>query len=54
MDNNPIFDYIQLLSQMKRRVTLAQQRAIYDANEEMLHMYRDIGELLEKGQAAGG
>ena len=43
-----------LLSQVKRRVVLAQQRAIYAANEEMLHMYWDIGELLEKSQMADG
>ena len=37
--NNEIFDYSLLLSQIKRRVVQAQQRAIYAANEEMLHMY---------------
>ena len=52
--NNEIFDYSYLLSQVKRRVALAQQRAIYAANEEMLHMYWDIGELLEKSQMADG
>ena len=52
--NNEIFDYSQLLSQVKRRVALAQQRAIYAANEEMLHMYWDIGEMLEKSQMADG
>ena len=46
--NNEIFDYSLLLSQIKRRVVQAQQRAIYAANEEMLHMYWDIGELLKK------
>ena len=52
--NNEIFDYSYLLSQVKRRVALAQQRAIYAANEEMLHMYWDIGELLKKNQMADG
>ena len=52
--NNEIFDYSYLLSQVKRRVALAQQRAIYAANEEMLHMYWDIGEMLEKSQMADG
>lgn len=54
MDKKTIFDYSQLLSQVKRRVALAQQRAIYAANEEMLHMYWDIGEMLEKSQMADG
>ena len=54
MEKNAIFDYSQLLSQINRRVELAQQRAIYAANEEMLHMYWDIGELLEKNQMADG
>lgn len=54
MEKNEIFDYSQLFSQVKRRVVLAQQRAIYAANEEMLHMYWDIGELLEKSQMADG
>lgn len=54
MEKNAIFDYSQLLSQVKRRVAMAQQRAIYAANEEMLHMYWDIGEMLEKSQMADG
>ncbi len=54
MEKNVLFDYSQLLSQVKRRVALAQQRAIYAANEEMLHMYWDIGELLKKSQIADG
>lgn len=52
--NNEIFDYSLLLSQIKRRVVQAQQRAIYAAKEEMLHMYWDIGELLKKSQMADG
>ena len=52
--SNEIFDYSYLLSQVKRRVALAQQRAIYAANEEMLYMYWDIGELLKKSQIADG
>ena len=31
--------YAKLLRQIKQRVLLAQQRAIYVANEEMLRMY---------------
>lgn len=34
-----LFDYSQLLRQVKQRVSQAQQRAIYAANEELLRMY---------------
>lgn len=44
------FDYMRLLSQVKLRVRLAQQRAIYSANDEMLRMYWDIGHLLSEAQ----
>jgi hypothetical protein len=54
MEKNESFNYSQLLSLVKKRVVLAQQRAIYAANEEMLHMYWDIGEMLEKSQMADG
>ncbi len=40
--------YFSLLGQVKKRVALAQQRAIYAANEEMLRMYWDIGQMLDK------
>ena len=36
--------YATLLRKIKQRVLIAQQRAIYAANEEMLRMYWDIGE----------
>ena len=35
--------YAALLRKIKQRVLIAQQRAIYAANEEMLRMYWDIG-----------
>ena len=35
--------YAALLRKIKQRVLVAQQRAIYAANEEMLRMYWDIG-----------
>ena len=35
MKKEGLFNYSQLLSQVKKRVALAQQRAIYAANEEM-------------------
>jgi len=46
--------YNTLLRHIKQRVAQAQQRAIYSANEEMLRMYWDIGEMLTKSQLADG
>ena len=40
------FSYPNLLVQVKERVKLAQQRAIYAANDELLRMYWDIGHIL--------
>lgn len=42
--------YAKLLRQIKQRVLLAQQRAIYAANEEMLRMYWDIGGICNKAR----
>lgn len=36
---NDKFSYATLLQQVKARVLLAQKKAIYAANEEMLSMY---------------
>ena len=44
------FNYMHLLAQVKQRVLLAQKRAIYAANGEMLRMYWDIGRLLSNAQ----
>lgn len=56
--NDPIekgfSSYIALLQQIKHRVIVAQKRAIYAANEEVLRMYWDIGELLERNQVLDG
>lgn len=56
--NNGLADgfrgYAILLRQIKQRVLLAQQRAIYSANEEMLRMYWDIGSMLQQSQQADG
>lgn len=49
MQNN-VFDYAALLRQVKARVALAQKKAIYAANEELLSMYWDIGKLLSESQ----
>lgn len=46
--------YAVLLSKIKHRVLIAQQRAIYAANEEMLRMYWDVGEMLQQSQDADG
>ena len=46
--------YAKLLRQIKQRVLLAQQRAIYAANEEMQRMYWDIGGMLHQSQNADG
>lgn len=44
------FSYATLLQQVKKRVALAQKKAIYAANEEMLSMYWDIGKILSESQ----
>ena len=44
--------YAALLRKIKQRVLVAQQRAIYAANEEMLRMYGDIGGMLRQSQEA--
>ena len=46
--------YAALLRQIRERVLLAQQRAIYAANEELLRMYWDIGGMLKQSQEADG
>ena len=46
--------YAALLRKIKQRVLVAQQRAIYAANEEMLRMYWDIGGMLRQSQDADG
>lgn len=46
--------YPSLLNQIKQRVRLARQRTIYAANEELLRMYWDIGQLLQQSQDNDG
>ena len=46
--------YAALLRKVKQRVQIAQQRAIYAANEEMLRMYWDIGGMLQQSQGTDG
>ena len=51
---NEIQIYTSLLLHVKQRVTVAQQRAIYAANEELLRLYWDIGEMLYQSQIEEG
>lgn len=46
--------YTTLLRHIKQRVTQAQQRAFFSANEEMLRMYWDVGEMLTGSQMEDG
>ena len=46
--------YAALLRKIKQRVLIAQLRVIYAANEEMLRMYWDVGEMLQQSQDADG
>ena len=46
--------YASLLKRIRQRVSLAQKRVIFTANEELLHMYWDIGEMLQQSQDADG
>lgn len=42
--------YAVLLRKIKQRVLIAQQQAIYAANEEMLRMYWEVGECCNKAK----
>lgn len=46
--------YPVLLKQIKQRISFAQQKAMYAANEELLRMNWDIGEMLTKSQETDG
>ena len=47
-------NYPLLVKQIKNRVLLAQQRAAFSANEELLRMNWDIGEILNKSKSVDG
>ena len=51
---NDIQNYKNLLGQVKQRVAQAQRHTIYAANEELLHMYWDLGQMLHTSQQAEG
>lgn len=53
-NTHDILSYNALLNQVRQRVVLAQQKAIYAANEELLRMYWDLGQLLHNAQQAEG
>lgn len=46
--------YARLLQNIKHRVLVSQGRAIYAANEELLRLYWDIGEMLDSNQNLDG
>ena len=46
--------YAMLLRQIKSRIETAQRHAIYTANEELLHMYWDIGGMLKHSSEVDG
>lgn len=48
------FDYVRLLTQVKRRVRIVQQCAIYSANDEMLRMHWDVEHILSDAQKQAG
>ena len=43
-----------MLQNIKHRVLVSQGRAIYAANEELLRLYWDIGEMLDSNQNSDG
>ncbi len=47
-------NYYVVLRQIKQRIALAQQRAMYSANEELLRMNWDIGKILHESQQRDG
>ena len=49
-----IITYSHLLQQVKQRVALAQQRLIFAANEELLRLYWDLGQMLHAAQMSEG
>ncbi len=51
---NEFENYAAVIRQIKQRISLAQQRAIFSANEELLRMNWDIGKILQKSQFADG
>ena len=53
-DNTFMKRYVDLLAEIKTRIRQAHHRAMMSANEEMLHMYWDIGRMITARQDAEG
>lgn len=51
---NEYRNYATLLHQIRQRILLARHRALYAANDELLRMYWDVGEILQQSQDADG
>ena len=47
-------DYVQLLADVKRRIQAAQVRAAFAANSELIRLYWQVGQLLDRRQAEAG
>ena len=47
-------DYVQLLADVKRRIRAAQVRASFAANGELIRLYWQVGQLLDRRQAEAG
>ena len=47
-------DYVQLLADVKRRIQTAQMRASFAANSELIRLYWQVGQLLDRRQAEEG
>ena len=47
-------DYVQLLADVKRRIQTAQMRASFAANSELIRLYWQVGQLLDRRQAQEG
>ena len=47
-------DYVQLLSEVKGRIQAAQTRAVLAVNAELVHLYWQVGGLLDQRQQQAG
>jgi len=54
MTEHSNINYVALLDRVRQRVLLAQQKAVYAANEELLRMYWDLGQMLHNAQQTEG
>lgn len=54
MSENPLLTYTSLLADIKSRIQSAQAKAMFAVNAELIHLYWDIGRLLDARQAQEG